>query len=132
MQLDRRAFLASLAGTAAALVVPKSVAAASKPEHFASARMDDRGVYSAVLFNLEQGDLRSVELPGIDHTRETLESGDRDLARRAIHQFVAKIVIKNGTGTLYYTFPLEDELYMPSKRSVDLKGLEPLASTVRL
>lgn len=68
----------------------------------------------------------------IEHTRETLESGDRELARRAIHQFVAKIVIQNGTGTLYYTFPLEDELYMPSKRSVDLKGLEPLASTVRL
>lgn len=68
----------------------------------------------------------------IEHTRETLESGDRELARRAIHQFVAKIVIKNGTGTLYYTFPLEDELYMPSKRSVDLKGFEPLTSTVRL
>jgi hypothetical protein len=42
-----------------------------------------------------------------------LEGGDRALARRAIQQFVAKIVIKNGTGTLYYTFPLEAELYMP-------------------
>jgi len=54
----------------------------------------------------------------IEHTRETLESGDRRLVRRAIMQFVAKIVVKNKTGTLYYTFPLEDELYMPSKRSV--------------
>ena len=68
----------------------------------------------------------------VDHTRETLESGDRELARQAIRQFVAKIVIKNGTGTLYYTFPLEAELYTPSVRSVDLRGLEPLASTVRL
>ncbi len=68
----------------------------------------------------------------IEHTRETLESGDRGLARRAIQQFVAKIVIKNGTGTLYYTFPLEANLYMPSVQKVDLKGFEPLTSTVRL
>jgi hypothetical protein len=68
----------------------------------------------------------------IEHTRDTLESGDRDLARQAIRQFVAKIVIKNGTGTLYYTFPLEADLYMPSVRSVDLRGFEPLTSTVRL
>jgi uncharacterized protein len=67
MQLDRRVFLASLAGTAAALAVPKSVAAAFKPERFAAARMDDRGIYSAALFDLERGDLRSVELPARGH-----------------------------------------------------------------
>jgi hypothetical protein len=44
------------------------------------------------------------------HTRETLEGGDRALALRAIQQFVAKIVIKNGTGTLYYTFPLDVDM----------------------
>lgn len=65
------------------------------------------------------------------HTRATLESGDRALARRAIQQFVAKIVVKNGTGTLYYTFPLDD-VDMSSVRSVDLKGFEPFTSTVRL
>jgi len=57
----------------------------------------------------------------IEHTRATLQGGNRALARRAIMQFVAKIVVKNRTGTLYYTFPLEDELYMPSKQSVDLR-----------
>ncbi|MBN1564270.1 MAG: zinc ribbon domain-containing protein [Anaerolineae bacterium] len=68
----------------------------------------------------------------VEHTRETLENGDRGLARRAIQQFVAKIVIKDGTGMMYYTFPLEGELYMPSVQKVDLKRLELLTSTVRL
>ncbi len=34
------------------------------------------------------------------------------VARRTIQQFVAKIVIKQQTGTLYYTFPFIDELYI--------------------
>lgn len=34
----------------------------------------------------------------VKHTRTTLEEGDRALARRVIQQFVAKIVVKNGTG----------------------------------
>jgi hypothetical protein len=67
MKLDRRAFLASLAGTACVLALPKSVSAAFKPERFASARMDDRGIYSAALFDLERGDLRAVELPARGH-----------------------------------------------------------------
>jgi len=67
MQLDRRTLLVSLAGTAAALSVPKSVAAAFAPERFAAARKDDRGTYSAALFDLEQGDIRSVELPSRGH-----------------------------------------------------------------
>ena len=67
MQLDRRTLLASLAGTAAVLAVPKSVAAAFTPECFAAARKDDRGAYSAALFNLESGDLRAVELPSRGH-----------------------------------------------------------------
>ncbi len=68
----------------------------------------------------------------IEDTRDTLESGDRELARRAIRQFVAKIVVQKGTGTLYYTFPLEAELYRPSGRNMDLRRFELLTSTVRL
>jgi uncharacterized protein len=67
MPLDRRTLLVSLAGAAAALSVPASVAAAFAPERFAAARKDDRGTYSAALFDLEQGDLRAVELPGRGH-----------------------------------------------------------------
>lgn len=67
MQLDRRTFLASLAGSAAALSLPKHVLAALPAERFAAARMDDRGVYSAALFDLEHGDLRAVELPARGH-----------------------------------------------------------------
>ncbi len=68
----------------------------------------------------------------IQYMRVTLEGEDRALARRIIHQFVAKIVIKEGTGTLYYTFPFPDDLYMPSYGNLDLRGFEPLTSTVRL
>lgn len=56
----------------------------------------------------------------IEHMRAALECGDRATARRTIQQFVAKIVIKNGTGTLYYTFPFTDELYMSSFGNLDV------------
>jgi hypothetical protein len=64
--------------------------------------------------------------------RDALEGEDKGLARQIIQQFVAKIVIKEGTGTLYYTFPFPDDSYMPSFRDLDLKRLELLTSTVRL
>ncbi len=64
--------------------------------------------------------------------REALESEDKALARRLIQQFVARIVIKKGTRILYYTFPFPDDSYMPSFRDLDLRGFEPLTSTVRL
>ena len=67
MQLDRRTLLAGLAGGAAALAVPESLAAAFAPECFAAARMDDRGAFSAALFDLERGDLRAVALPARGH-----------------------------------------------------------------
>ena len=60
----------------------------------------------------------------IEYIRDALGGGDRGVARRALRQFVEKIVVKNETGTLYYTFPLEDDLYMPSLRSVDLMRLQ--------
>jgi hypothetical protein len=56
MQLDRRTLLVSLAGSAAVLALPEAAAAAFQPECFAAARKDDRGTYSAALFNLESGD----------------------------------------------------------------------------
>lgn len=68
----------------------------------------------------------------IDYMRTALEGEDRSLARRIIHQFVAKIVIKEGTGTRYYTFPFPDDLYIDSYGDLDLKRLELLTSTVRL
>jgi hypothetical protein len=46
--------------------------------------------------------------------RDALEGEDRSVTRHVIQQFVAKVVIKEGTGTLYYTFPFPDNLYMPS------------------
>lgn len=67
MALDRRTLLVSFAGCAAALSLPKFVAAAFAAECFAAARKDDRGVFSAALFNLEGGDLRAVTLPGRGH-----------------------------------------------------------------
>ncbi len=68
MQFDRRTMLGGFVGAAAALVYPRSVAAAAaSPERFAAARKDDRGAYSAALFDLERGDIRSVALPGRGH-----------------------------------------------------------------
>jgi hypothetical protein len=52
--------------------------------------------------------------------RDALEGDDKSVARQIIQQFVAKIVIKEGTGTLYYTFPFPDDSYMPSFRYLDL------------
>jgi hypothetical protein len=67
MEIDRRMLLIALAGSAAALALPGKGARAFEAECFAAARKDDRGTYSAVLFSLERGDLRAVELPGRGH-----------------------------------------------------------------
>jgi hypothetical protein len=67
MQIDRRTLLASVVGSAAVLALPRSVTAAVQAEWFAAARKDDRGAYSAALFNLGNGDVRAVELPGRGH-----------------------------------------------------------------
>lgn len=45
----------------------------------------------------------------ICYMREALECEDKALVRRIIQQFVAKIVIKEGTGTLYYTLPFPND-----------------------
>ena len=64
MGIDRREFLIGAARSAALLAMPWDRArAAHDMELFAAARRDDRGSYSAALFSLEGGDVRSVELP---------------------------------------------------------------------
>jgi hypothetical protein len=73
------------------------------------------------------GQISGEALEGlISYMRDALNSENKALARRIIHQFVAKIVIKEKTGTLYYTFPFPDDLYMPSYGKLDLRGRVPL------
>jgi hypothetical protein len=68
MPLDRRELLLGAAGTAALVLLPCDLAKAAQPELglFAAARKDDRGTYSAALFDLG-GDVRTVELPERGH-----------------------------------------------------------------
>src|SRR4051812_17396604 len=67
IEIDRRMFLISLASSAAMLALPKGARAAFEAECFAAARKDDRGTFSAALFSLKDGDMRSVELPARGH-----------------------------------------------------------------
>jgi hypothetical protein len=67
VQIDRRSLLISLASGAAMVALPGGVKAAFEAECFAAARKDDRGTYSAALFSLSGGDIRSVELPARGH-----------------------------------------------------------------
>ena len=68
MDLSRRELLIGLGSGALALGLPWHRAkAATGMELFAAARRDDRGSYSAALFSLEGGDVRSVELPERGH-----------------------------------------------------------------
>ena len=69
MQIDRRELLIGAASSAALLALSCDAAEASRvePELFAAARKDDRGAYSAALFSLNDGDIRSVELPERGH-----------------------------------------------------------------
>lgn len=55
-----------------------------------------------------------------------------DVARRAIRQFVDKIVLKGDVGEIFYTFPRTESVDRLGKQRVDLRGFEPLTSTVRL
>ena len=68
MGIDRRELLIGSGSSAALLAMPWDRArAAHDMELFAAARRDDRGSYSAALFSLEGGDVRSVELPERGH-----------------------------------------------------------------
>lgn len=66
--LDRRELLLGAASSGALLALPRHAKASlAEQELFAAARRDDRGTYSAALFSIEDGDLRSVELPARGH-----------------------------------------------------------------
>lgn len=66
------------------------------------------------------------ELEGwIEHIRAQLSGDDVELARRAIRHFVAKIVVHEKEGTLYYTFPLSD---LSRLQILTPTGLEPVSS----
>lgn len=67
MTPDRRAVLLGLAGSALASALPARLAARSRRDRYVAARKDDRGNYAAVLFDLEQGDIREVVLPARGH-----------------------------------------------------------------
>ncbi len=64
--------------------------------------------------------------------RATLEGEDVELSRRALRQFVEKIVIRGSEGHITYTFPIEQRVDDLGHRDMDLRGFEPLTSTVRL
>jgi site-specific DNA recombinase len=68
----------------------------------------------------------------VAYLRAALEGQDKEVARGVIRHFVARIVVKAGTGTIYYSFPFPDAAYMPSLGDLDPRGFEPLTSTVRL
>ena len=42
----------------------------------------------------------------IVHLREGLKNVDFEVERRVLRQFVSKVVVKDGKGTIYYTFPV--------------------------
>jgi hypothetical protein len=62
----------------------------------------------------------------IDSIRTALTGDDIALAQRAIRQFVAKIVVNEKAGTLYYTFPLSD---LSRNSTLTPTGLHPLRRT---
>lgn len=71
----------------------------------------------AELVNLEDLIVKRKDVPKITDAqleawiasiRQALSGNDIDLARQAIRQLVAKIVVNGKAGTLYYTFPLSD------------------------
>ena len=42
----------------------------------------------------------------IVHLRDGLKNAELEVARRTLRQFVSKVVVKDGKGTIYYTFPV--------------------------
>ncbi len=71
----------------------------------------------------------------IDSMRQSLQSENTEIARRALRHFVSKVILKDAEGTIFYTFPVdvaETGCRSLGKGEVDLRGFEPLTSTVRL
>ena len=71
----------------------------------------------------------------IVHLRDGLKNAELEVARRTLRQFVSKVVVKDGKGTIYYTFPVgsgDTKRLGLGKGDLDPRGFEPLTSTVRL
>lgn len=47
---------------------------------------------------------------------------DKVMARRLLQRFIDRIVIRETSGTIYYSFPLSEVLYISSIQEVDLRG----------
>ena len=62
----------------------------------------------------------------LDHIRAALQSDNLEVARKALRQFVSKIVIKDRAGIIYYTFPVvtDEECIGLGKGNVDLMRLQ--------
>lgn len=95
-------------------------------------REDEERKLIAELVNLQDLLIKPKDIPKvtdaqladwIEHIRQALTGDDIELARQAIRQFVAKIVVNGKAGTLYYTFPLSD---LSRIHEVALTGLEPV------
>ncbi len=61
----------------------------------------------------------------IESIRSALTSDDIEIAKQAIRQFVAKIVVNAKAGSIFYTFPLS---HLSRIRTVVPTGLEPVSS----
>ncbi len=71
----------------------------------------------------------------IVHLRDGLKNAELEVSRRTLRQFVSKVVVKDGKGTIYYTFPVgsgDTKRLGLGKEDMDPRGFEPLTSTVRL
>ena len=86
----------------------------------------------AELVNLQELIVKPKDIPKVSDQqlddwiasiRQALTGDDIELARQAIRQFVAKIVVNGKAGTLYYTFPLSD---LSRLHEVVPTGFEPV------
>jgi DNA invertase Pin-like site-specific DNA recombinase len=87
----------------------------------------------AELVNLEDLIVKQKDIPDvsdqqlhewIESIRVAITGENIELARQAIRQFVAKIVVHEKAGTLFYTFPLSD---LSRNSTVAPTGLEPVS-----
>jgi hypothetical protein len=95
--IDRRTFIAGLAASGVMVALPCNASAAER-EWFAAARRDPSGTYSAALFDLKNGDLRAVELPGRGHDVALRPGGKEWVAfARRPGRFGVVVPIRKGT-----------------------------------
>ena len=105
-------------------------------------REDEECKLIAELVNLQELLVKLKDIPKVTDQqlddwiasiRQALTGDDIELARQAIRQFVAKIVVNGKAGTLYYTFPLSNlsrlhEVVPTSVGTVPLPSLNAAAN----